>query len=139
MCGVMWGDDVELPELERPEKTMYRGEREGRLVDCYDSGRGIEKRYVPDVYVSEPGTHLEFPLLPRRELSNSAPKASFEWGYSGHGPYLLAVSLVADAYGDDEVALTYQTEVEELIDGFDQHDDWKLAVEDLDDYIRTFG
>lgn len=132
----MWGDDVELPELERPFETVYRGEREGRLVDCFGSGRAIEKRYVPDAYVSEPGSHLEFPLLPRRELSNSAPQASYEWGYSGHGPYLLAVSLVADAYGDDEVALTYQTQVEELIDGFDKEDDWELLAKELDDFIR---
>ncbi|NHN60220.1 MULTISPECIES: DUF6166 domain-containing protein [Halorussus] len=132
----MWGNDVELPELERPSETPYRGGREGRLVGCYDSGRDIGRRYVPDVYVSEPGTHLEFPLLPRRELSNSAPQASFEWGYSDHGPYLLAVSLVADAYGDGEHALTYQTQAEELIDGLDEHDDWELLAKELDDFIR---
>lgn len=132
----MWGDDVELPALDRPPETVYRGEREGRLVDCYGSGRQIGRRYVPEVYVSEPGSHQEFPLLPRRELSNSAPQASYQWGYSGHGPYLLAVSLVADAYGDDDVALEYQTEVEELIDGFDQHDDWELVAKELDDFIR---
>lgn len=136
----MKGEDVGLPELERPSETVYRGEREGRLANTYiGEGGELQEKYVPDVYVSEPGSHLEFPLLPRRELSNSAPKASFEWGYSGHGPYLLAVSLVADAYGDDEVALEYQTPVEDLIDGFDQHEDWKLDAEDLDDYIRVFG
>ena len=75
-------------------------------------------------------------MLPRRELSNSAPQASFQWGYAGHGPYLLAVSLVADAYGDDEVALAYQTPIEGLIDGFDQHDDWGLVAKELDDFIR---
>jgi hypothetical protein len=132
---MMWGDDVSLPELERPPETVYRGEREGQLVDCF-GGDEVRKKYAPDVYVSEPGTHLEFPLLPRRELSNSAPQASYQWGYSGHGPYLLAVSLVADAYGDDDMALTYQTEVEELIDGFDQHDDWELRAKELDDFIR---
>ena len=132
----MWGDDVELPELERPSETVYRGEREGRLVDCFGSGRELEKRYAPDVYVSEPGSHLEFPLLPRRELSNSAPKADYQWGYSGHGPYLLAVSLVADAYGDDEVALEYQTQVEDQIEQFDQHDNWELLAKELDDFIR---
>ncbi|GCF15047.1 hypothetical protein Harman_29820 [Haloarcula mannanilytica] len=72
-------------------------------------------------------------------MSNSNPKASFEWGYTGHGPYLLAVSLVADAYGDDEVALEYQTAVEELLADFDQHEDWRLEAGELDEYIRVFG
>ena len=128
--------DVELPELERPEETVYRGEVEGKLSHCFSKNGGVEKRYDPEVYVSEPGDHLEFPLLPRRELSNSSPASTFQWGYSGHGPYMLAVSLVADAYGDDDVALEYQTTVEELLEGFDQHDDWELLAKDLDDFIR---
>ena len=135
MRDIMWDDVVELPELERPSETVYRGEREGRLVDCF-GGDEVRKRYAPDVYISKPGSHLEYSLLPRRELSNSAPKASFEWGYTGHGPYLLAVSLVADAYGDDEVALEYQTQVEDRIEQFDQHDDWELLAKDLDSFIR---
>lgn len=57
-------------------------------------------------------------------------------GYSGRGPYLLAVSLVADTYGDDDVALEYQISLEELINGFDQHDDWELLARELDDFIR---
>lgn len=58
------------------------------------------------------------------------------WGYTGHGPYLLAVSLVADAYGDDDAALAYQTPVEELLDGVDQYDDWELLAKELDDCIK---
>lgn len=133
-------EEIELPELERPPETVYRGEHQGRLVRCFASENGtLREKYVPEVYVSEPDSHLEYPLLPRRELSTSAPQASYQWGYSGHGPYLLAVSLVADAYGDDEVALEYQTPVEELLIDFDQHEPWELEAEDLDDWIRTFG
>lgn len=135
----MSDSNVGLPELERPPETIYRGEMEGRLVDCFGHGNGIRKKFAPEVYVLEPDSHLEYSLLPRRELSNSVPQASFQWGYSGHGPYLLAVSLVADAYGDDEVALEYQTPVEELLMDLEQYEDWKLEAEDLDDYIRTFG
>ena len=135
----MFDEDVELPELERPPNTVYRGERDARLVGCFEFEDGtVMKKYAPDVFVSDPRNPVEYSLLPRRELSDSAPKASYQWGYSGHGPYLLAVSLVADAYGSDEVALEYQTRVEELLLDFDQHQDWKLDAEDLDDYIRTF-
>ena len=131
--------DVELPELERPRGTVYRGEVEGKLNRCFSKKGEVVKKYDPEVYVSDPGNLMEFPLLPRRELSNSSPGSRFQWGYSGHGPYMLAVSLVADAYGDDEAALEYQTPVEELLKGFDQHDDWELEIEDLDEYIRVFG
>jgi len=34
----------------------------------------------------------------------------------------LAVSLVADAYDSDEVALEYQTPVENLLMKYDQHE-----------------
>lgn len=71
-------------------------------------------------------------------LSNSSPASRFQWGYTGHCPYMLAVSVVADAYGDDEVALEYQTPVEELLEDLDQHEDWVLEAKDLDDYITTF-
>ncbi|WP_164471691.1 DUF6166 domain-containing protein [Halosimplex salinum] len=128
-----------LPELERSSETVYRGDREGRLVDCYRCGReDVRKKFAPDVLVDDPRNTVEYSLLPRRELSNSAPGASFQWGYSGHGPYLLAVSLVADAYDDDEVALEYQTPVEQLLKDFDQHEPWELEAVDLDDWIRTF-
>lgn len=128
--------DIELPELERPPETVYRGESEGQLVAATLEHREYHVQYEPQVYVSESESHQEFPLFPRRELSNSAPQANFQWGYTGHGPYLLSVSLVADAYGDDDVALGYQTPVEELIEEFDQHDDWELLAKELDDFIR---
>jgi len=54
-------------------------------------------------------------------------------------PVLLAVSLVADAYGSDEVALEYQTAVEDLLMDFDQHEPWELEASDLDDWIRSFS
>ncbi len=128
--------DIDLPELERPPETVYRGQRDGKCIATALEHGEYHVQYEPQVYVSEPGSHYEFPLLPRRELSNSAPQANFQWGYTGHGPYLLAVSLVADAYGDDNAALAYQTPVEELLDGFDQHDDWELLAKDLDAFIE---
>jgi hypothetical protein len=134
----MFDEKIELPELERPPETIYRGEPEGRLVDCFNAGiGGVRKKFTTDVFVDDPRNNVEYALLPRRELSDSAPQASYQWGYTGHGPYLLAVSLVADAYGSDEVALEYQTPVEDLIEEFDKDDSWELEAEDLDDWIRT--
>jgi hypothetical protein len=136
----MIDDDVELPELKRPPNTVYRGERDARLVGCFDIEDGtVTKMYRSDVFVNDPRNRVEYSLIPRRELSDSTPKADYQWGHPGHGSYLLAVSLVADAYGSEETALEYQTPVEELLVDFDQHQNWKLEAEDLDDWIRTFG
>jgi len=43
-------------------------------------------------------------LDPRLDLRNHSP-TGFSWGYSGSGPAQLALALIADATGDDELAL----------------------------------
>jgi hypothetical protein len=63
---------------------------------------------------SGPGTVLKVDgeqtdyLDPRNDLRDHSPDG-FQWGYGGSGPAQLALALVADATGDDELALrTYQ-------------------------------
>ncbi|GCF15048.1 hypothetical protein Harman_29830 [Haloarcula mannanilytica] len=52
---------ADLPELERPAETVYYGEREGEIVDAYIDEIGeLQKKYFPQVYVSEPGTTKSF-------------------------------------------------------------------------------
>jgi hypothetical protein len=43
-------------------------------------------------------------LRQRCDIANRSP-AGFEWGYLGSGPTQLAIALLADATGSDEVAL----------------------------------
>jgi Family of unknown function (DUF6166) len=45
-------------------------------------------------------------VLPLRlDLDNHSP-TGFEWGYAGSGPAQLALALLADASGDDELAIS---------------------------------
>jgi hypothetical protein len=44
------------------------------------------------------------PLNPRFDLFNHSP-TGFNWGYGGSGPAQLALALLADATGNDELAL----------------------------------
>jgi hypothetical protein len=44
------------------------------------------------------------PLNLRLDLANHSP-TGFEWGYGGSGPAQLALAMLADVIGDDEVAL----------------------------------
>jgi len=46
------------------------------------------------------------PLEPRYDLRNHSP-TGFAWGYSGSGPSQLALALLADALGDDDLALDF--------------------------------
>lgn len=73
----------------------YSGFREPNVA-----GPGIVK------VVDDSGKHRE--LNPRRDLADKSPDG-FQWGYEGSGPAQLALALIADATGDDRLALrTYQ-------------------------------
>ena len=45
-------------------------------------------------------------LNPRLDLWNHSP-TGFEWGYGGSGPAQLALAILADHCGDDEMAFNF--------------------------------
>ncbi len=58
------------------------------------------------------------PLDLRHDLRNHSPDGA-EWGYGGSGPAQLALALLADATGDDELAQNhYQRFKREVVAGF---------------------
>ena len=60
----------------------------------------------------------ELPM--RHELRNHSPDGA-EWGYGGSGPAQLALALLADATGDDELAQgQYQRFKREVVAGFER-------------------
>ena len=60
----------------------------------------------------------ELPM--RHELRNHSPDGA-EWGYGGSGPAQLALALLADATGDDELAQShYQRFKREVVAGFER-------------------
>lgn len=57
----------------------------------------------------------------RHDLRNHSPDGA-EWGYSGSGPAQLALALLADATGDDDLAQRhYQRFKREVVAGFDRN------------------
>ncbi len=75
-------------------------------------------------------------LPPRLDLFNHSP-TGFEWGYHGSGPAQLALALLADATGDDKLALRlYQDFKRDTIANYSQSefDDWQLTQ----DWIRAW-
>jgi hypothetical protein len=70
------------------------------------------------------------PLNPRQDLYNHSPDG-FEWGYCGSGPAQLALAILADHLGNDELAMANHQEFKcAVIAGF-KDDQWRLTSEDV--------
>ena len=60
-------------------------------------------RHTMVVAMEEEGDSPHVWLDPRLDIANHSP-TGLEWGYMGSGPSQLAIALIADATGDDEIA-----------------------------------
>jgi len=102
-----------------PRFRIYAGQRLGNTatVRIADEG-GKESR-----------------LDPRFDLMKHSP-TGLEWGYEGSGPAQLALAILADATGDDLLALqTYQRFKREIIAKFG--DSWTLEAGDIANFAKT--
>jgi hypothetical protein len=125
------------PELDRDPETVYSGLREGNLSSAYLDEQGeLQRNFTPEVFVNE-DSHLEYPLNAQRELAGTHSESHFEWGYTGSGPRLLSVSLLADAYDEDELAVEYGNEFKNgVVADLDRTEDFQLQAKDIDDFIQ---
>lgn len=74
------------------------------------------------------------PLNPRLDLRRHSP-TGFEWGYGGSGPAQLALAILADVTGDDEVALRlYMRFKFGVVSGLPKHG-FLLPATDVEDWI----
>jgi hypothetical protein len=75
-------------------------------------------------------------LRPRLDLRSHSP-AEFEWGYGGSGPAQLALAILADHCGDDELALNlYQRFKWMVIAGLPRHR-WALTGREIDEALES--
>ena len=75
------------------------------------------------------------PLNPRRDLHNHSPDG-FNWGYGGSGPAQLALAILADHLGNDELALAnYQAFKFAVIAGL-ENDEWTLTGDAVSDALQ---
>lgn len=67
------------------------------------------------------------PLKPRLDLFNHSP-TGFEWGYGGSGPAQLALAILADALGDDKLAVRlHQLFKWRIVARLERDDDWHMV------------
>jgi hypothetical protein len=76
---------------------------------------------MPKIYIGDPKANPRervtvngYPLDPRFDLRYHSPDG-FAWGYCGSGPAQLALALLADATGDDEIAQRYYQDFKEEV------------------------
>jgi len=74
------------------------------------------------------------PLDPRLDLMNHSPDG-FDWGYGGSGPAQLALALLADAVGNDAIALRYHLEFKNGFVSRLSGNKWTIPA----DYVRGWA
>lgn len=106
-----------------------KGKENGRILGMVKVYEGIRRSSVCEVTVDGK------PLNLRHDLRNHSPTGA-EWGYGGSGPAQLALAILADALGDDELALTlYQQFKFKIIAGF-EHDSWILTIAEVRCWVK---
>lgn len=56
----------------------------------------------------------------------------FEWGYEGSGPQQLALAILTDHFGDDNLALSRHKIFMEVVIGVMRGDEWTLTSDQID-------
>lgn len=101
------------------------------------AGARAPDRVGPNVVTRVEANGQRSPLDPRYDLRNHSPDG-FEWGYGGSGPAQLALALVADATGDDELARkVYQKFKFEIVAGLG--DMWILEAGNIADFAKSLA
>ncbi len=101
---------------------------------CY-VGTRLQTR-PPAVLFLDEGERRGHELPPRLDLRNHSPDG-FEWGYGGSGPAQLALALLADATGDDALALRCYSRFKEEIVEVLQAESWSLSAEIVRDFALS--
>jgi len=99
------------------ESTVYRGWRDTTAP------AGQECKVVVDGR----------PLKCRYDLLSASPDG-FEWSYSGSGPAQLAISILADAFGDQIAKELYEEFKREVIATLPEHG-WRLTRQELEQLV----
>lgn len=79
-----------------------------------------------------------YPLDPRVDLRAHSP-SGFEWGYNGSGPAQLALALLADATGDDELAQGYYQAFKRQVVALWCRDTWEVTQAQILRWVERPG
>ncbi len=125
MSGTTDSKSLEQTRPSQKQDVVYIGyRRHGRAV--------VEK---------QPGQEQVTPQQ-SLELANHSP-SGFDWGYGGSGPAQLALALLLDYTGDEDVALAHYTEfknrVVSQLDCSHPEGHWRLTGTDIENALRELS
>ena len=107
-------------------KVKYRGFRDGNGVACV-------MRDQDEPHLSQ---HAVLDSAPSLALRNHSP-TGFEWGYAGSGPAQLALAMLLDATGDQEIAQAmYQRYKFDVVGNLDQTQPWTISADSVKEWVR---
>lgn len=109
---------------------IYRGKRVAVEPYPYEPVVSVETNFGP------PQDFEKLMLEKSLAIRNHSP-TGFEWGYGGSGPHQLALALLMDATGNNELAERFYNAfvVSHVIQwGRDDEDSWEIS----DEYIRSW-
>ena len=75
------------------------------------------------------------PLNPRFDLWEHSP-TGFEWGYGGSGPAQLALALLADHLGDDELAVALHQDFKWAVVSKLSRPTWTLTSDQIEEAVQ---
>lgn len=93
------------------------------------------KRTKSGTIVTVTSGTISFQLDPRLDLRNHSP-TGFEWGYGGSGPAQLALAILADHFGNDDLAQKLYQDFKFRAIGRLGGDEWTLTTQDIGSVIR---
>lgn len=76
-------------------------------------------------------------LNPRYDLFNHSPDG-YEWGYGGSGPAQLALALLADALGKDDMAVTLHQHFKRMIVQNFPHEGFEISEDHILGWVAGF-
>lgn len=83
-------------------------------------------------------THRSRYLDPRHDLRNHSPDG-FQWGYAGSGPAQLALALLADALGNDAVAVCFYQRFKANVIARITGDTWEMSAGGIRAEVESLG
>lgn len=102
------------------------------MSDTIYIGRSIPQSCDFEVRACNGATSISLP--PRLDLRNHSP-TGLSWGYAGSGPAQLALALLADATGKDDLALCYYQQYKaEVVAKLP--DNWQLPISAVSSWVR---
>lgn len=113
---------------------LYQGHRDPKernaLGDCWVT---VTQPFAPGAQPLDPG--------PSQKVRNHSPDG-FSWGYGGSGPAQLALAILLDYFGREElpwIQKVYQSFKFQVVAKWEQGEDWSLTGPELEAWAQKNG